>query len=82
MCGSRVDANTAWIQVRATPASGASTSSALPTKQIYVGALNNDGTAGSFTAASYRCVSIGGGLTSDQMNALKWCMEQYVNQMP
>lgn len=82
MCGSRVASDTAWIQVRTTQTSGASTSSALPTKQIYIGANNNDGTAASFTAASYRCVSIGGGLTANQMNALKWCMEQYVNQMP
>lgn len=82
MCGSRVASDTAWIQVRTTQTSGASTSSALPTKQIYIGANNNDGTAASFTAASYRCVSIGGGLTTDQMNALKWCMEQYVSMMP
>jgi len=82
MCGSRTASGTAWIQVRTTQTSGASTSSALPTKQIYIGANNNDGTAASFTAAHYRCVSIGGGLTSDEMNALKWCIEQYIAQMP
>lgn len=80
--GSRTNSTHATVQLRASQATGAQASSALPTKQFYIGANNNDGTAATFTAAAFRCATIGGGLTEAELNALKWCIEQYIAQMP
>jgi len=79
---SRTSSTTQFVQLRTSQPSVDTTASALPTKAIYFGANNNDGTANSFTAAHYRFACIGGALSTSEANALKWCVDQYIAQMP
>lgn len=81
-CATRSSSAGGISQVRTTQAAYTGTSLALPSKAIFIGAWNNDGTAGTFTAAHFRFATIGADLTSTEMNALKWCIEQYITEMP